>query len=85
MNPLSWLIKIFSGNAVGNAVGKAATSIGVIAALAPLAIWLVANKDEQFICISYGELAFFGGILAMNLLIAYSTRAGSAYNRQDFN
>ena len=70
---LKGLIGIFSGGA-GAAVGSVATLVGVIAALAPLGIFLVSDKSyEVFISVTYREGAFWGAVVAVNLLVAYLT------------
>jgi hypothetical protein len=64
---------LFSGGA-GAAVGTVATIAGIIAALSPLAIFLLSDKsNEVFISVTYREGAFWGGVVAVNLLVAYLT------------
>lgn len=51
-----------AGGRIGNVVSEVAQLAAVIAALAPIAIWLAANKDGIFIVLTYGDLAFWGVI-----------------------
>lgn len=64
------------GGGVSATVGRVATFAGIIAALTPFLIWLVAHKDGIFITISYGEAAFWGAIIAVQLLVAVRTAPG---------
>jgi hypothetical protein len=69
---------LFSGGA-GAAVGTVATLVGIIAALAPVGIFLVSDKsNEIFISVTYREGAFWGAVGAINLLVAYLTRRNAA-------
>lgn len=73
MNALVSLIAgIFSGKAgesIGGAVSVAAQIAAVVAALAPLAVWLGGNKDTTFIVLTYGDLAFWGALIAGQVLL----------------
>lgn len=65
---------LFSGGA-GAAVGTVATVAGIIAAMSPLAIFLISDKsNEVFISVTYREASFWGAVIAVNLLVAYLTR-----------
>lgn len=70
MNILQFIIGLFTGQA-GGAVGGAVSAVGqfaaVIAALSAFGLWLTKNKDEVFIALTYGDLAFWG-LLACLLL-----------------
>lgn len=80
MKLIPWIISIF-GQGAGNVIGKTVTNVSVIAALTPIVIWLAVHKEENFVCLAYGELAFFGIVLAIMLKIAQYTRAGNPHNR----
>lgn len=58
-----------AGEAVGGAVSVAAQIAAVLAAVAPVGLWLAGNKDEIFISITYGQLAFWGALAAFHLLL----------------
>lgn len=75
---LKGIANIFSGGA-GAAVGSLATLVGIIAALAPLGIFLISDKsNEVFISVTYREGAFWGSVVAINLLVAYLTRRNAS-------
>lgn len=75
---LKGVISIFSGGA-GAAVGSVATLVGVVAALAPLGIFLISDKsNEVFVSVTYREGAFWGAVIAINLVVAYLTRRSTA-------
>ncbi len=57
-----------AGEKIGGAVSVVAQLAAVVAALTPIALWLATNKDEAFITVSYGDLAFWGTLLAVNVL-----------------
>lgn len=73
MNPiLSLIAGIFTGKAgesIGGAVSVAAQIGAVAAALAPVAMWLSGHKDEVFITLTYGDLAFWGSAAAAQLFL----------------
>lgn len=72
------LAGIFSGGA-GAAVGTVATVAGILAALSPLAIFLVSSKgNEVFVSVTYREAAFWGTMIAVNLYVAYLTRRNAS-------
>lgn len=60
---VSAIIGILSGSAgekIGGTVARAAELAAIVAAVTPIAIWIAGNKDETFIVVSYGDLAFWG-------------------------
>jgi len=73
MNALVSLIAgIFTGKAgesIGGAGSVAAQIAAAVAALAPVAYWLAGHKDETFIVLTYGELAFWGALIAGQVLL----------------
>jgi hypothetical protein len=73
MNPiLSLIAGLFTGKAgesIGGAVSVAAQIAAVAAAVAPVAMWLAGHKDETFIVLTYGELAFWGALVAGQVLL----------------
>jgi hypothetical protein len=73
MNPLLSLIAgLFTGKAgesIGGAVSVAAQIAAVVAAVAPVAVWLTGHKDDVFIVLTYGELTFWGAMLAGQVLL----------------
>lgn len=70
MNIIQFIIGLFTGQA-GGAIGGAVSAVGqfaaVIAALSAFGLWLSNNKNEVFITLTYGDLAFWG-VLAFLLL-----------------
>jgi hypothetical protein len=70
-----------AGSTIGNAVANTASTVAVIAALAPAAIWLIAEKDTVALSLTYGELALFSGLLFFVLKIVHYTRNGNPQNR----
>lgn len=72
MNLLSLLAGLFTGKAgetVGGAVSTAAQIAAVLAAVAPVGLWLAGHKDETFIVLTYGDLAFWGALAGGQLLL----------------
>jgi hypothetical protein len=72
MNLLKLIAGIFTGKAgdtVGGAVSTAAQLVAVLAAIAPVGLWLAGNKDEVFIQLTYGDLAFWGSLAALQAVI----------------
>lgn len=72
MNILQLIAGLFTGKAgeaVGGAVSVAAQIAAILAAVAPLWLWLTSNKDEVFISLTYGDLAFWGAVIGMQLLM----------------
>jgi hypothetical protein len=68
---------ITGGSSGASAVGNAVTMAGVLAALAPFVLWFVGHKDETLIVVSYGDAAFWGAIIALQLVIANYSRRGA--------
>lgn len=72
MDILKFIAGLFTGKAgesIGGAVSIAAQIAAIMAALAPVTIWLIGNKDEVFIELTYGDLAFWGALAGLQLLI----------------
>lgn len=72
MNLLSILAGLLTGKAgeqIGGAVSTAAQIGAVVAAVAPVALWLAGHKDETFITLTYGDLAFWGALAGAQLLL----------------
>lgn len=72
MNILQFLAGLLTGKAgetIGGAVSTAAQVAAVLAAVAPVGLWLAANKDETFITLTYGDLAFWGALAGAQLLL----------------
>jgi hypothetical protein len=74
---LKGLISIFSGGA-GAVVGNIVTLGSVLAALAPLALFLTSDKSNAvFVTVSYRDAAFWGVMFAAMLTVAWMTRRSS--------
>lgn len=58
-----------AGESVGNAVSVAAQLAALVAVVAPIALWLNNNKEQVFISLTYGDLAFWGVLLGVQLLL----------------
>ena len=72
MNLLQIITGLFTGKAgdsIGGAVSTAAQLAAIIAAITPIFLWLGNNKAEVFISITYGDLAFWGTLAALQLLV----------------
>lgn len=72
MNILQFLFGLMTGKAgeaVGGAVSTAAQIAALVAAVAPVALWLSSNKDDVFIALTYGDLAFWGMLIGAQLLL----------------
>ena len=72
MNLIGLLTGLFTGKAgesIGGAVSTAAQIAAVLAAIAPVALWLAGHKDETFITLTYGDLAFWGALAGSQLLL----------------
>ncbi len=83
MNIIKFIAGIF-GHGAGATVGNLTTNLAALAALAPLGIWLVANKEGVFVTITYGDAAFWGVLLFVLLKMAHYSRTGSAVERRDY-
>jgi hypothetical protein len=73
VNPiLSLIAGLFTGKAgesIGGAVSVAAQVAAVAAAVGPVALWLSGHKDETFITLSYGDIAFWGAMIGAQVLL----------------
>ena len=72
MDILKTLLGLFTGKAgesIGGAVSIAAQIAAVVAAIAPIALWLSNNKEDVFITITYGDVAFWGALIAAQLFL----------------
>lgn len=52
-----------AGERIGGAVASTAEAAAVLAAVAPVALWLSEHKEDIFVTVSYGDLAFWGSLL----------------------
>lgn len=69
---LKFIVGLFTGKAgesVGSAVSTVTQLAAFLAALVPLGLWLTNNKDEVFIQLTYGDLAFWGTLAALQILV----------------
>lgn len=68
-----------AGTKIGNTVANATAWAGLVAAFAPVALWLHGNKDAQFIVITYGDIVFwcglFGAFVFAVVKVAHYTRS----------
>lgn len=72
MNILKFILDLFTGKAgatVGGAVSSVAQLGALAVALAPLVLWLGDNKNEVFITLTYGDLAFWGALIGAQLFL----------------
>ena len=79
MNPIAIiasLFGLFSKTDTGAKVGAGISYVGIGAALSPLAVLAFKHKDEVLTCITIGNAALMGGIIAAVVLVARGTRAG---------
>ena len=72
----------FFSQGIGSKIGNATANVASIAALAPVAYWLIENRESSFIVISYGDMAFWGGIMFVLIKVVHYTRAGNPNNRE---
>lgn len=71
---LEKLISLFSGGA-GAAISNVATFVGIVAALTPLAVFLVSDNSKAILIeITYRDAAFWGAIIAGMLAMAWLNR-----------
>ena len=75
------IVAFFSNGGTGHNIGATVTNVGAYAALAPAVIWLIANKDQTAVSLTYGQLALFGMLLFAIIKIAHFTRYGNPDNR----
>lgn len=72
MNIIKFIAGLFTGKAgdvVGGTVSTLAQFAALVAAIAPIGLWLMNNKDEVFISLTYGDLAFWGGLAGLQLFM----------------
>lgn len=72
MNPLQFIFGLLTGKAgetIGGAVSGAAQIAAIVAAVAPVGLWLAGHKDEVFIVLTYGELAFWSALIGGQVLL----------------
>lgn len=73
MNTIFTLLTgLFTGKAgeqIGGAVSVAAQVAALVAAIGPVALWLAGHKDETFITLTYGDLAFWGAFFGGQLFL----------------
>lgn len=58
-----------AGEAVGGAVSMAAQLAALVAVVAPIALWLNNNKEQVFITLTYGDLAFWGVLFGVQMFL----------------
>lgn len=58
-----------AGEAVGGAVSKVAQLAAVLAAITPIFLWLGNNKDAVFVSLTYGDLAFWGVLVGLQIFL----------------
>lgn len=58
-----------AGEAVGGAVSKVAQVAALLAAITPVFLWLGNNKDEIFVSLTYGDLAFWGALVGLQIFL----------------
>lgn len=72
MNILKFILGFFTGKAgetVGGAVSGLAQLAALAAAIAPVGLWLASNKEEVFITLTYGDIAFWGTLAGLQLFL----------------
>lgn len=85
MGILEILVGILTGKAgekIGGAVSMAAQVAAVMAAVTPVALWLASNKEETFITLTYGDLAFWGVLIAAQVLLVIRLVHRAPYPQQ---
>lgn len=72
MDIIKFITGLFTGSA-GSAIGGAVSSVAQVAALlaavAPIGLFLLHNKDAVFITLSYGDLAFWGSLIGLQVFL----------------
>lgn len=68
MNLISWLAGLF-----GASVGARVVNVASLAALAPIAVWFLANKDAEAVCFTWGQLAIVGCLVAVLAKVGHVT------------
>ncbi len=69
---ISALVGLLTGKAgekIGGAVSLVAQLGALIAAIAPIALWLQGHRGETFIEVTYGDLAFWGPIIGVLVFV----------------
>jgi hypothetical protein len=69
---LSVILGLLTGKAgekIGGAVSTVTQIGAVLAAVAPVAMFLKNNKDDVFISVTYGELAFWSTVIAAIVIV----------------
>jgi hypothetical protein len=69
---LQLLVGLLTGKAgeqIGGAVSKAAQLAALVGVVAPIFLWLTKNKEGIFIEITYGDLAFWGTLISVIVLL----------------
>lgn len=69
MNFLLSLLTGKAGETIGGAVSVGAQIAAVIAAIAPIGLWLTHNKDAVFITLTYGDLSFWSVIFIGQIFV----------------
>ena len=65
------------GSSGASAVGNVVTMGGVLVALTPVALWFLGHRDDILVTITFSDAAFWGAIIAVQLLIANYSRRGA--------
>lgn len=78
MDLLGNLLKIFTGGAegLGSKVGNVVTTVSVVAAMSPLVMAFFKNREEVLVTVTVGDAAFWGAIIAAQLIIANVSKRG---------
>jgi hypothetical protein len=63
----------FMSDGFGKSAGGAVAGMSKLAALAPLALWLLPHKDEIAVAFSYGQLAIIGLFCYLVLELVHRT------------
>lgn len=65
----------FLSQGIGQRIGSSVANGLSLAALAPLALWLIDNKDGVAVTLTWGELALFGGFAFALVKVVHYTAA----------
>lgn len=65
------ILGILTGGAstAGGAVAELGAFAALVAAATPGLLWLVGNKDGVFITVTYGEMAFWGTMMGLLVVV----------------
>ena len=74
MNAIVQLLMGIFGKGAGQAVGNSLANAAALAALAPVALWFLANKDAEAVSFTWGELAVFGLFAFALVKVAHYSR-----------